>query len=159
MHALLLQSCKFIVDSVNQSSSVRALVYTSSIAAMMDSRPEFYREDPIVDERRHPSTELLGAAAYNCVKDRTETFFATVIIHSTMLNALLQIYFNLKLAHIIQNLVLESAGIYPDRLWTAQPTGKIIAPGTTMTSECVSSSVQNIIIYRLLRPATARGRL
>jgi len=109
MHALLLQSCKFIVDSVNQSSSVRALVYTSSIAAMMDSRPEFYREDPIVDERRHPSTELLGAAAYNCVKDRTETFFATVIIHSTMLNALLQIYFKVGSHH--PNLVLESAGI------------------------------------------------
>jgi hypothetical protein len=113
MHALLLQSCKFIVDSVNQSSSVRALVYTSSIAAMMDSRPEFYREDPIVDERRHPSTELLGAAAYNCVKDRTETFFATVIIHSTMLNALLQIYFKVGSHH--PNLVLESAGIYPEQ--------------------------------------------
>ena len=73
---IAMESSGYIVESINACPSVRCLVYTSSIAAMMDASAEFYESNPVVDESRHPGTETLGAGAYNCVKDRTEIFFA-----------------------------------------------------------------------------------
>lgn len=75
LSAAALKSSQDLVDSVNKSGTVKLVVYTSSILAMMDADLAFYRDDPVVDERRHPGTAVLGEGSYNCTKDTTESFF------------------------------------------------------------------------------------
>jgi len=76
LHEAALKSSQYVVDSINASGTVKFLIYTSSVLAMMDSDLDFYRDDPIVDERRHPGPcESLGPGNYNVMKDVTEQFF------------------------------------------------------------------------------------
>ena len=76
LHENAMQTCQFMVDSINKSSTVRRLIYTSSIAAMMPTVPGAYVDNPIIDESREPHASHASPYGYNMTKRSTEHFFA-----------------------------------------------------------------------------------
>jgi nucleoside-diphosphate-sugar epimerase len=76
LHENAMQTCQFMVDSINKSSTVRRLIYTSSIAAMMPTVPGAYIDNPIIDENREPHASHASPYGYNMTKRSTEHFFA-----------------------------------------------------------------------------------
>ena len=54
LHDNAMQTCQFMVDSINKSSTTRRLIYTASIASMMPTIPGAYMDNPIIDEDREP---------------------------------------------------------------------------------------------------------
>lgn len=68
-----MQSNQHIVSSINKSSTVKRLVYTSSVAAMS---PGQWEGEYVIDESRQPSADFFGAHSYAVTKRSTEHFFA-----------------------------------------------------------------------------------
>ena len=68
-----MESSQFVVDSINRSTTVRRLVYTSSIAAMV---PGLWEDDYSIHERREPNAAYFGPHSYHITKRSTELFFA-----------------------------------------------------------------------------------
>ena len=69
-----LASSQFLVDSINLNSSVRRLIYTSSITSMMPALLADYNANPIMDERREPNG--VDGTSYGATKRATEHFFS-----------------------------------------------------------------------------------
>lgn len=67
-----MESSQYVVDSINKSSTVRRLVYTSSIAAMV---PGYWEDDYKIQERREPNAAFFGPHSYHITKRTTEHFF------------------------------------------------------------------------------------
>lgn len=72
-HAL--RSSRFLVDSINRTSTVRRLIYTSSIAAILPNFRDLIAR-PSVDETREPGAIKVGEHSYAITKRSTEHFFA-----------------------------------------------------------------------------------
>ena len=66
-------SSQYVVDSINKSTTVRRLVYTSSVAAMS---PGDFEGRFVIDETRNPSAAVFGPASYAVTKRSTEHLFA-----------------------------------------------------------------------------------
>jgi len=73
IHNAAITACRNIADSIEKSGTVRRLVYTSSVAAMMGSKAKSYHNDPCISELREP--EGLPSNSYNLTKRVTEKFF------------------------------------------------------------------------------------
>jgi len=72
-HAM--RSSRYIVDSINKSSTVKRLIYTASIASIMPSGLKEFVMNPAIDETREPAADKAGAAGYAITKRSTEHFF------------------------------------------------------------------------------------
>eukprot|EP00658_Telonema_sp_P-2_P071859 TRINITY_DN61073_c0_g1_i1.p1 TRINITY_DN61073_c0_g1~~TRINITY_DN61073_c0_g1_i1.p1 ORF type:complete len:362 (-),score=41.89 TRINITY_DN61073_c0_g1_i1:70-1155(-) len=72
IHKAAMDACANVAASIDKSCSVRRLIYTSSIAAMMGTGSEFYA-NPCIDESREPYGTR--PESYNATKRLTEKFF------------------------------------------------------------------------------------
>ena len=76
LHGDAMRTAAHLVSSIEQSGSVRRLVYTSSIAAMMPGPMAAFAANPAVDETRQADASFLGATSYGPMKRQTELFYS-----------------------------------------------------------------------------------
>ena len=73
IHTAAVSACNNIVESILKSGTVRRLVYTSSVAAVMGANTDTYNADPCISELREP--DGMPPSSYNATKRVTEKFF------------------------------------------------------------------------------------
>ena len=72
LHDNAMQTCQFMVDSINKSSTTRRLIYTASIASMMPTVPGAYIDNPIIDEDREPHAS--HSSPHGCKRRSNSSF-------------------------------------------------------------------------------------
>lgn len=70
-----LRSSQYLADSIHRTTTVKRLVYTSSIAALVPHWKDVVAR-PDIDETREPGNSKIGEAGYATAKRTAELFFA-----------------------------------------------------------------------------------
>eukprot|EP00930_Biecheleria_cincta_P087912 TRINITY_DN77153_c0_g1_i1.p1 TRINITY_DN77153_c0_g1~~TRINITY_DN77153_c0_g1_i1.p1 ORF type:complete len:411 (+),score=57.15 TRINITY_DN77153_c0_g1_i1:52-1233(+) len=82
IHEQAVQSNKYIVNSINKSSTVKRLIYTASVASMTGKRVKDMLISPGVNESHEPDVAVMGKSSYAVTKREAEKFFADAAANS-----------------------------------------------------------------------------